>query len=309
MCQTLAAFDPTGNQGDLRAGAIIPDRTQPVTAPVTGIVGNNRFVYFSWNNYDSESTGLGRLDLENFIDALTPTYSSDLMIPGQGGIYLEWDPITNGPLMALQGPNGGVWTIDSDSFVDVGTVDSGYIVYDIPDNKVAMNLVGQVLTNVGTVSGFVSVDQPLQQNYRLAGTVQAEDPATFSWPLPEIRGGQFQVQFKLTPSDDLSKSPTLSNWTLKAFPGVSTGIEISVVLIMSRQVLEKDLIRPFDPYEEYDYLENLRQNQQVIQYVEGPFVRDVIITSLDWLPNLEQYGGAYSGYNSYLIVYCETLPT
>jgi hypothetical protein len=77
---------------------------------------------------------------------------------------------------------------------------------------------------------------------------------------------------------------------------------------MSREVVEKDLLRPFDPYAEYEYLESLRQEQVVVQYIEGPFVRNVLINSLDWLPNLQQIGGPYSGYNSYLIVYCESLP-
>ena len=49
-------------------------------APVQSMVGNNRFVYFGWNNYDGESTGLGRMDLSTFIDTQAPALTSDLMV-------------------------------------------------------------------------------------------------------------------------------------------------------------------------------------------------------------------------------------
>ena len=100
---------------------------------------------------------------------------------------------------------------------------------------------------------------------------------------------------------------TLARWTLKAFPGVSTGITISAVLLLSRRDEEKGLMIALDPYAEYEYLENIRQTQQVIEYVEGPFTRNAIITQLDWLPNLEQNGGDQRGYNADLIVYLQTL--
>jgi hypothetical protein len=315
MCQTLAAYDPTGNQGDLRAGAIVPNITQPVTSPVTGFTANGRYVYFTWNNYDTTSTGLGRMDLENFIDALTPTYASDLMLPGSGTISLDWDPINQGPLMSIQGNQGinqgGVWLIDKSSFVDSGYVESGFIAYDLPDDKVAMSLVSQVLPpRSGTITAAMSVDQPLSQNFEDVGLQSVPLPSKIDWKLHQLRGTQFQVRFTLTASMTEPEviSPILGNWTLKSYPAISTGIDITCVLIMTREVVEKDLLRPFDPYLEYEYLEDIRQNQEVVQYVEGTFVRNVILTSLDWLPNLEQIGGPYSGYNAYLIVNMESLP-
>jgi hypothetical protein len=328
MCETLAAYDPTGNQGDLRAGALIPNITQPVTAAVTGIVGNGRFVWFSWNNYTdgyanwtgAPMTGLGRLDLENFIDALTPTYASDLMIPGtRGNILLDWDPITNGPLMSVPGVGGvvtgGIWTQDPVSYVQSGRVESGYIVYDLPDDKVAMELLAEAEPPLsGAIHSYLSVDQPLATNPTLVGYSAIPLPANMDWPLSQVRGKKFQVAFELnsTPDEDLDAdrdaTPVLGRWTLKSYAAISTGIEISVVLVMTREVVERDLLRPFDPYAEYEYIEGLRQEQQVVQYIEGPFMRNCLITSLDWLPNLQQVGGPYSGYNSYLIVYLESLP-
>jgi hypothetical protein len=221
--------------------------------------------------------------------------------------------------MSVQGQQGidtgGIWLQDFGTYVSSGYVDSGYIVYDLPDNKVAMELIAQVEPPLfGTVTGSISVDQPLSQNFEEVGIQAVPLPANIVWPLNQIRGTQYQVRFTLQSNPDEDQdldrdaTPTLGHWTLKAFPAIATGIEISCVLIMSREAVEKDVLRPFDPYAEYEYLESIRQNQQVIQYVEGPFMRNVIIKSLDWLPNLEQVGGPYSGYHAYLIVYMESLP-
>ena len=59
MCRTIAAYDPTGNEGDLEAGPLLPGLFPPgpVSQPVQAMVGNNRFIYFGWSDYDSVSTG------------------------------------------------------------------------------------------------------------------------------------------------------------------------------------------------------------------------------------------------------------
>jgi hypothetical protein len=319
MCETLNANDPTGNAGDLRSGALIPNILQPVTLPVSGVIGSGRFVYFAWNNYDTASTGIGRMDLTNFIDALAPAYASDLMItPGNGQIKLDWDPITQGPLMSLQGnegiQQGGIWVASTQPEMS-GTVESGYVGYDIPDDKVAMALGCRVQVSDpldGTVSGYISLDASLGNTdaYRLYGITQPPKSSDVfgagQWGLPQLRAELFQVMLRLQTGED-GETPVLSRWTLKAFPGVSTGIMISVVLLLARKVTEKGIDLPYDPYAEYEFLENLRQTQQVIQYIEGPFVRNGVIQQLDWLPNLEQNGGGTSGYDTDLIVYIQTL--
>ena len=69
----------------LTSGPAIPSIQEPVKYPVTGITANGRFVYFSWNDYDDDSTGIGRADISNFTDTLTPAYASDLMVDWNGG--------------------------------------------------------------------------------------------------------------------------------------------------------------------------------------------------------------------------------
>lgn len=102
MASTINAYDPTGNAGDLKAGPLIPAITETPSAPITAITGDDRYIYWSWNNFDADSSGVGRLDLTTFIDVLAPAYASDLMIFGQGTVsWLDWDAITDSPLISL----------------------------------------------------------------------------------------------------------------------------------------------------------------------------------------------------------------
>ena len=125
MCRTIAAYDPTGNEGDLEAGPLIPGLFPPgpVNSPVYAMTANNRFVYFGWNNYDSFSTGLGRCDLCTFIDTQAPAFASDLMVNLQGTITsMDWCTINNQPIFVVQGQ--GVYT-GTDTFVESGYHDLG----------------------------------------------------------------------------------------------------------------------------------------------------------------------------------------
>ena len=116
------------------------------------------------------------------------------------------------------------------------------------------------------------------------------------------------MRIELT-SGGTGKTPTLNRWLLKAYPAVVAGIYILVPIILSRRAEEQGVNQAFDPYYEYDFLENLRQTQQIIKYVEGPFTRTVVITSLDWIPYAEQGNVSdWRGYNADLVVTLKSFP-
>lgn len=298
LCQTLAAFDPTGNQGDLKSGPLEPTIIQPVTQPVTGIVGNGRFVYFTWNDFDTQSTGLGRCDLSHFIDSLAPSYASDLMVPGQGLLTLDWCTITNSPVMGL--PGSGVW-VQAATFVPSGYLDSGIITYGIPDDKIAMEL-GYRTDGFGNIEGQVSVET---SNFGTFGvTVPGE--AVTNWPLPQLTGEYFEIRTTLMP-DANGDSPTVARWLLSSIAAVTAGIEISAVVMLWRKVQDKGIEVAQDPYDEYIYLENLRRSQMPVYYVEGPFSALVVVDQLDWIPHAETDDNIDRGYHGDIVVYMKTV--
>ncbi len=300
LCRTISAYDPSGNAGDLEAGPLVPNLLQPVTAPVYGIVGNNRFMYFGWSNYDAESTGIGRVDLSNFIDTLAPAYASDLMCPGAGTVsWLDWFAPLNVPLISVDGI--GVFT-QAATFVDSGFVDSGELVWDIEDDKtVVAGDIHVAQPMLGAVTMGIATDQRALTEVAVQ---EGGQPNISPFGFPPLRGQCFNVRLTLTPDDTLGNSPTLFRWTTKARANVVAGTVYSVVLILFHDIDVADGDQWQDAYAEYMYLRNLRETQTIVNYQEGPLVVQVTVDEIDWLPfKLRDEADASGGYDSVCTVY------
>jgi hypothetical protein len=321
VCETLALYDPTGNAGDLKSGPLLPSTIEPVRVGVTGVVGNNRFIYFTWNYYDNQSTGLGRCDLSHFIDELAPAYASDLMVPvpdaPPGGIQLDWCTITNSPVMGV--PNQGLFVAATQP-VSSGTIDSGLITYGIPDDKIPMQLSYRLNGNGFMAAEFAIEPQILPDFATNAVTVATGGGAGGSVPgqtdpefvfvdegftIPSLTGEYFELRTTLYANEGVA--PVVSRWLLESIPGVAAGIEISVVINLHWKVEEKGILAPMDAYQEYLYLELLRATQTPTYYVEGPMVFPVVtVDSIDWLPHAEDNSNPNRGYMPDVVVYLKT---
>ena len=338
MAQTLSIYDPTATAtGDLKAGPIIPNQLQPVTNPVTAIVGDGRFVWFSWSNYDGTSTGLGKLDLSTFIngDPLAPAYASDLMVTGQGIVNsLDWDTYNGCPLMAVAGLGvyapyvqtvsgainpygasnsntayGGNVTVNK--YVKQGTITSGLFDYGIPDNKIPVYFDYGVLAPVATgtsAQALVNIDPNDGDNAGIQ-TVTAYPNGNSDmseYPLPQYKAEQFSVSVVLSSSSDQTKTPVLHRWTLKAWPASVQGTVITVVLQLFSVNVVDGLETYADPYDNFVWLETLRQNQDIIIYQEGPLAVQGIVESLDWLPH-KRRGTYENGFEGDCVVSIKTI--
>ena len=299
MAQTLSIYDPTATAtGDLKSGPLIPNILQPVNLPVTSIVGDGRYVWFTWNNYDSVSTGLGRLDLSNFIagDPLAPSYASDLMVTGQGIITcLDWDPSTNTPLMAVTGKgiygscstnNGGVPLVSR--YVASGSITSGTFDYGIPDKKIPVLFdYGAVATGSSSVGALVILDpnDPTITTSQTITTFTSGAATEYQLPTITTKAEQFQVKVTLTSGSSQTVSPILHRWTLKSWPTVVQGTTISVVIQMFSVNVVDGLEVYSDPYGEFNWLETRRQNQDIITYTEGALSVTAVVEGMDWIPH------------------------
>lgn len=328
FCQTLNANDPSGNAGDLRLGSIVPNLTQPMTAPCKAFTGQNQFVWFGWTNYDSGSTGLGRIDMTRFTSPQTPAYASDLMATTQGAVIsADWlgsgatfngqmTP-TDGPIFAVSGV--GVFQV-SNTYVAEGILDQGLTTFGIPDNKTGVYYyVKPQLPLQGTIGAALSVDQGAFQSL---GTVATAPPMP-QFTIPQLQGEYLEPQVQLFPStnivydsstlydtaaayDGTNATPTVLRSTLKAMPNVVAGILISVVLSVFETVTVEGIEHFFDPYVEYAYMTNLYQTQKIVVYQEGPFSAEVIVDSLDWLP-WKKRDDEDGGFQGLLTVFLRTL--
>ena len=317
MCQTLSIYDPTATaSGDLKSGPLIPNLTGPsingtATNPspgVTAIVGDGRYVWFSWSNYDVLSTGLGKLDLSTFIngDPLTPVYASDLMATAQGVVTsLDWDPINNGPVFSVQ--NSGVYAMAS-TYVPSGSINSGRISYGVPDNKIPVFFEYSVSCPAGTtVSGSLALDPNEADDTATLGVGSVSNNSVSEITItPGYRAEQFVATIVLASDSTHTKSPTLFRWTLKAWPAVASETMITPVLQLF-SVNSVDGYETFvDPYALYMELDNLRRNQTIVTYQEGSLTANVVVVAIDWLPH-KRRGGYENGFEGDAVVTLNTI--
>jgi len=319
MAQTLSIYDPTATAtGDLKSGPLIPNILQPVTYPITAIVGDGRYVWFAWNNYDDQSTGLGKLDLSTFIaqDPLAPAYASDIMVnqvPGKSNIInsLDWDPYDNVPLMAIGG--SGIYAPCATNeggnpvvykYVPNGNIVSGIFDYGIPDAKVPVFFDYGVIApaSKGTgVQAFIDIDPNDEDaaGYQvLPSYPQNGNTAISEFPVPNYHAEQFGVNLVLySDAPNHGYTPILHRWTLKAWPAAVSGTSIMTVFQLFSVSVVDGMEVYTDPYDNFIWLEQRRQNQEILTYQEGPLSVTCIIEMIDWLPHKrrDNYENGFEG--------------
>jgi len=318
MCQTLSAYDPNANgSGDLKAGPIVPginyQTNQPSTSfqSVTAFIGYKQYVWFTWSNYDTTSTGIGRMDLTNFIDDLAPAYASDLMVTGQGTVDLDWDYTQNAPLISVLGAGGKVYQ-QSANLVASGTFTSGQISYDIPENKTALYMRITAPNMAGSVQASITADNgsPILLGTFVQGGISYNYDPSEPMPIPSsdnfagLTGKQFNVTLTLLSAGN--QSPVLSRWQLDALPQVASETNIMVVLSPYPDSVVEGADTWYDPYAEYYYLDNIRRNAQIVWYVEGNLSARVIIESVEWCPE-RQRADYQKGYLGLIVATLKTI--
>ena len=328
MAETLNVYDPTATgTGDLKSGALIPNILQPVKFPVTSFTAQGRWVWFVWGNYDSTSSGIGRMDVSQFIDDLAPAYASDLMVknvqlsamytpsPGaSSGCFLMWDAVQNAPMIAIANPATGVagcYSQDPNNLVASGTMNVGWLGYDVPDFKVVVSVQAFLMRDVGGVNFLMSTDlgngQFTPYNTICQQTAAANTLGSLYWLPTPIRGLKFDLVLQLVrDTTNTSQGPILDGWLMKAFPAVTSETTITPVLSLFRSTSILDQAVYYEPYFEYFRLDQLRRSQSIVTYQEGPLSALVLIRGIDWLPEKLQ-DPENKGYNSVAVVSLETL--
>ena len=335
--------DPSVAVG-LIVGPAQPNQTHPIQAPfqpyignwVSGIVGYEHWIWFSWPQFDGTSWGLGRLDISTHLADLQPAYAPDLMVAstansGNTHHTLNWCPFTNGPLMIVPGADAdaGLYTQDynvsianATKYVASGTLRSGRITYGIPDMKTLAqaNLktaVANAYAPFDTAAGDVALDVAYDgasfgSLAPLAPNTQANPPVLVS---PLTVAEEIEVEAILTAgsvSNTDDTRPFLTRWTIKSLPNVVSGRLIFVAVML---YVENDMNNDLDysdPYGDYAYLENLRLSQEIITYKEGnPGAVDYdeatcVVQELYWMP-FKKRDNADGGFEGDLVVTLKTI--
>ena len=270
---------PNQTTGNLTVGALID-----IDHPVRCFEGQGSSVWFGWTNYDTDSTGLGRLSLTTFTDPdnQVPAYASDLMSASDAtvqGNVLSVGTFLGKRVFAVSG--AGVYAEDTD-LVPEAWVESGWRSFGIPDDKVAMLIDVRHEPLVGTVAASLALDGSSTFAGVLTNSTAGMTGATV--PAGELTAERFNSKLTLTRDAVTTTGPTVSREVLSMNPTADTGF----LIIFPALLNEKDVIGQTskfrDPDAELRYLQNLRASRDVVAWQEGSRTYSVSLEDFVWLP-------------------------
>jgi hypothetical protein len=266
------------------SGAVTLGALIPTPHAVQCLVGWDRFVYFGWTAYDSTSTGLGRMDLQNQVIAgVLPAYASDLMATGQQAVtgVVAW-----GNRICFGCDGAGLYTPSTVQLVAQGDVNSGIITYDLTDPKTAAQIdcAGPITDGAYTLS--LATDGGA---YKPVGTHRAGDPEPVTFSAGPTTGQRFSVDLILyrDPVNPIAPltGPTFTRWTLRAYPAPHRPLQWQLPILINETVADiTDGLNSFDPLIEVEALEDMAGRGEMVTYQEGPNAYLVFVTDVSFLP-------------------------
>lgn len=212
-------FAVADDNGDLTIGALIN-----LGVSVRCFEGQDRFVWFGWSDYDSTSTGLGRLDLSE-LNGSAPAYASDLMATGQGTVV---SVCTHAGKRVFGVSELGIYAQDT-NLVTSGTLDGGLITYGLPNAKVATGADVRFEPLDGTVAVALSTDGG---SFTTLGTKSTADATSLWVSAGNTKGETFELRFTLTRDAVTTVGPVVTRSTLEANPAPGRGAFITIPLLL-----------------------------------------------------------------------------
>lgn len=287
------------SSGALTFGALIP-------TPKASLCGAtwDRFVWFGLSNYDTTSTGLGRLDPARFTLDLTPAYASDLMAAAQGDVT---SCAVFGGVLCFAVSGSGVW-VDSGLPVDSGSITSGRITFDLPDPKNALFLdvihqplagevdlsmlvedtttvvVGASTTAGSTTSGDLDCGQRPGRWFAVTLTLKPGKATTSS----SGSGGGGLVNPNHVVAGGLlvnGATPVVNRVTLQAWPTPHRVETINVPLLFQETLVDNDSEHQFDCVAAEQKVQALRDSGQYVNFQFGTASKRVFVFDTKFIRN------------------------
>jgi hypothetical protein len=255
---------------NLTTGALIP-----TSGAVKDFTSEDRYVWFTWSNYDGVSTGLGRLDLGAFISTNTPAHATDLMHTGTANI-LACSTFANKRIFAISGD--GIYAEDANNLVASGEIVTGTYRWGIPDRKFVAKFDVRSTPLIGSITPSISLDSaPYLALTSHSNTNTTEHVATG----PQTKFIEAKFKLALT-RDSATEGPTLTRWMARAYASPARSQVFRVPLLMHHHLRIKDVEYYFDVETELNYLRDLVNNPRVINYQENTESYSVIVEDMQF---------------------------
>lgn len=241
--------------------------------------GDGRFVWFGWTNFDSTSTGLGRLDLSQYNSVNEPAYASDIMVDVQGDV-LSVANYDERRLFAVSGQ--GFYREHASVVAASGYVETGSWRWGIPDPKFATFVDFRTAPLTGSLSFSLNLDNGGYES--LADfTAQGNTELTLTGPETPFGEGAFKISFTRS-STDTTVGPTLTRWQVRAFPAPKRSELFSVPILLHQRLNRGNREYYFDVENELAFLRDFIKDTRITTYQEGEETFTVIIENIEWTP-------------------------
>jgi hypothetical protein len=257
------------------AGNLIVGPRIDIGSAVKAFAGIGQYIYFSWTNYDSTSTGIGRMDISVFISTNQPAYASDLMATAQGEVQAIHE-FNDKPLFTVSGE--GVFVPDATDLVTSGYLTSGVYRWGVPDAKFIPKLDLRCLPLEGSITMSIAEDNGTYFDLPAFSTSGAKDK-TFDGRENKV----FEAEIKVTLArGSTTTGPTVTRWMARAYAAPLRSQIFSVPLIMHHKLSIGDREYWQDVGVEMRQLRDLVDNPRVVSYQENEETFAVVIENVQW---------------------------
>lgn len=266
----VATADVNGN---LVVGPLIT-----VGASVTSFTGYGKHVWFNWTNFDTTSTGIGRVDMSVLISPNQPAYASDLMVTGQGATG-SVNTFNGRPVFVAVGY--GVYVEHATDLVASGYFETGGADWDVPDPKFIPKWDLRCKPLDGTITLAAKSDDGAYYSFATLSTSGSK-----AVTLDGLEGLIYDAEAKITltrHATDSTLGPILTHWMSRAYVSPAVASIFTVPILMnSLLVLQDGGEHPQDVKVEMAFLRDLKENVRIITYqeIDGSFT--VVVEDVQW---------------------------
>jgi hypothetical protein len=200
-------FCSSDSDGNLVIGPLIE-----TGSAVTAFSAIGKFIYFAYTNFDTVSTGIGRLDVSTQITTNQPVYASDLMATGQGAI-VDIHEFDGKPVFTVSGL--GAYRQHATDLVASGFLDSGIYRWGVPDSKFIPKWDLRTKPLKGSISVSVTADGGSVRDVgtqSLLGSLES----TFNGYEDRVFEAEARIVFTRSATNP-AEGPTLTRWLGRAY--------------------------------------------------------------------------------------------
>ena len=266
-------FCSSDNDGNLVVGPLIETGTS-----VNAFAAIGQYIYFGWTNYDTTSTGIGRLDIATQIATNQPAYASDLMVTGQGAV-LDIHEFGNKVVFTVSGL--GAYRPHATNLVASGTIESGIYRWGVPDSKFVPKWDLRTEQLNGTVALSVASDGG---GFETVGSQIIANSLESTFDGFETRIFEAEVRLTMTCAASATVGPVLTRWMGRAYAAPLRSQIFSVPVLLHHQLNVRGREYFFDVDDELFRLRSLVETPSVITYQENKDTYSVIVEDVRWQP-------------------------